>query len=272
MRIIVGKRVGLKSAQVAWPTSAGAVREVYQKCSVTRVMYADVALLPDLACLHPHVREVYTTIISLDRPADDLLQEMDGKSCRYELRKALKLDPQHSVNQYRDEAFQLFQNFFKSSGYRGAMTPEEWEGYATVADLHTIHMDQDLVAAHLVLRDVPERVRLLLSATADRNSDRLRRAIGPLNRHLHWRELLFYQEQGVHEYDFGGILIDSADPRYSITQFKKSFGGRVEKQLNLVLIRNPILRVAARAFVASKPWLLELKRRVGQRRSPHSSA
>lgn len=252
MLIHSGKKLGFRTTHVCWPSDAASILSMLSDFLIVRIMYADELFKKEVEHLSPYTKEQFTITLDLNKTEDLLLSETDAKSCRYEIRKADKLGFRVSINEPTEEAFQLFQNFFASNGYRSPMTRMEWQGYLQVADLHTIYHDHDLIAAHLLLRDAPHRVRLLLSATAERKQGSLNPLIGPLNRRLHWAEILHYKHHGFEEYDFGGVIIEPSNPLYSITKFKQSFGGRLDKHFNLVIIRNPILRMAANGYMALK--------------------
>ena len=261
MQIHKGKKRGIPTTQIYWPENPEILREHSRTTPLTIVMYAEECILEAFADIKPYNKELYTSIIPLDQSEEELLSRMDAKSCRYELRKSEKLGYSHATNQFIDEAFTLFQDFFESNGYRDPLTSEEWNGYLKIADIHTIRHGTTMIAAHVILRDAPHRVRLLLSATANRNTAEIRNVIGSLNRRLHWCEILFYKKQGYREYDFGGILVDTKDPMFSITQFKNSFGGTTRKEYKLFIIPNPFLRwvVNSLGFIKSRaPSLLKM--------------
>jgi hypothetical protein len=59
---------------------------------------------------------------------------------------------------------------------------------------------------------------------------RERSAIGRANRLLHWHDMLFFKNQEVSTYDFGGWYEKKEDPaRLNINKFKESFGGEIVK-------------------------------------------
>ena len=246
-------KFGLKTKQIAWPSNDQVVREALRTANIVKAMYLSENDLFSLLDLHPLAKPLYTTLIDLESSLDELMRQMDPKSCRYEIRKSDKMDFNHHVNEFHDEAFGLFNHFIVSNGYRAAITQEEWKGYASITDLHTIWHDNTLIAAHLILLNPPKRARLLLSATADRKDESLRNFISPLNRRLHWCEIIWYKEKGYLEYDFGGILNNPDDPRYSITRFKNSFGGKPITEYSLYLFGNKpvslVIDLIARSIV-----------------------
>ena len=106
--------------------------------------------------------------------------------------------------------------------------------------------DDEIIVAHVLLRDVPMRVRPVLTATIQRNDPQRRRLIGAFNRFLHWHEILHYRQEGIRYYDFGGVELRTDSPLYSITRFKQSFGGSVIRENTLRLSDNVALRLMLR--------------------------
>ena len=239
----------LKTTLVAWPSGDQVVREALRNADIVKALYLSEDDLYSYLDLSPLIKPLYTTIIPLDSPLEDLMQQMDPKSCRYEIRKSEKMSYSHYVNKFHDEAYVLFNHFFNSNGYRETITPDEWKGYAINTDLHTIWHNDILIAAHLIMLNPSNRVRLLLSATADRKDEYLRNFISPLNRRLHWCEMIHYKEIGYIEYDFGGVVTDPNDSKYPISKFKNSFGGDLKKEYSLFIIRNKPSRIMLNFFV-----------------------
>ena len=55
--------------------------------------------------------------------------------------------------------------------------------------------------------------------------------LGRANKYLHWNDWIYLKQQGVVEYDWGGIA--SYEKPNGIDKFKMSFGGQYKKYYNL---------------------------------------
>lgn len=69
---------------------------------------------------------------------------------------------------------------------------------------------------------------LRVSASSFRNlSQEKKKLIGIANRSLHYHDILFFKEQGMLIYDFGGYCEEcqKGEQKYGINSFKKGFGG-----------------------------------------------
>jgi lipid II:glycine glycyltransferase (peptidoglycan interpeptide bridge formation enzyme) len=59
-----------------------------------------------------------------------------------------------------------------------------------------------------------------------------------MNKYLHWKDILLFKQMNLLEYDFGGIDLERVP---GISQFKLSFGGRIETVNNYIRIK-PFLK------------------------------
>jgi lipid II:glycine glycyltransferase (peptidoglycan interpeptide bridge formation enzyme) len=189
------------------------------------------------------VSDALTSCIELDREEEALYRGLDAKSCRYEIRKAEKLGGRLELlrNDKRAvEDFRLLQNrLVARTRHRGPLSRRRYEQYRRVSDVLVAYVDGSPVAGHLVVCDpATARVRLVFSASTRFEQGERRQLSGPVNRWLHWQELLLYRGEGYRTYDFGGV-----NPTSSIGRFKLSFGGTLERGTNVVLA-GPLASVA----------------------------
>jgi hypothetical protein len=208
-------------------------------------------------------RPFYTPLIDLSRSEEELLQKLEPKSCRYEVRKAQKLGCVITVNEDIEAARLLMNRSIQQMQYRGPIGEGEWQALLKDHDIFLIKWQDHPVAVHVLTKDFPGRARLLLSATEDRSNERFRTVAGPANRLLHWHEIQSYKAQGYKFYDLGGCD-DPAGPKtsptYSISQFKLSFGAEVVSEPMLYLTRKPGLRMFLKSMAAVRnglkriPW------------------
>lgn len=261
MLIFRGKKHGLSHAQMWFPDSPGSIKDEMRRTATIQVFHADFpAEDPELLKARATWRDFWTTVIPLQKSAEELRKQMDPKSCRYEIRKSDKIPFTTYVNERDAEARQLISEFISRSGYRRPMGDPEWEQYKTHTDIHSIYHEDTIVAAHLLILDPPNRVRLTISATQPRDDERYRHIVGPLNRRLHWEEFMYYKDRGFSEYDFGGVTLDATNSYHSISQFKLSFGGELKKQNDFFLIKNDLIRPAWKLARSTKATLTSAKK------------
>jgi hypothetical protein len=175
-----------------------------------------------------------TAVIDLTREPEAIYRSLDAKSCRYEIRRAEKLGGRLSLRRNdarsRHDVRSLF-NRLLAPRYTKPISRRRYAGYLPVADTIAAYVDDDPVAAHLLVRDpVAQRVRLVFSVSTRFEGSPHRHLAGPANRWLHWQELQLYRGEGFLAYDFGGL-----NPTSSIGRFKLSFGGVPEHGMNVLL-------------------------------------
>jgi hypothetical protein len=246
MRIVEDAYHGLNSLQIWYPDDSASVIEHLQRVPLVTVMQCSPSVADQLAPYAFRRRDFHTILIDLDRSEDDLWNNLEKRTCRYQLNRAKKMDKEIVVNDGHDEALALFNDFFRRHRFRAPLSRDEWQRLCTHCDLFLARHGGRAISAHIVLADGPMRARALMSATADRNDSGDRNAASALNRLLHWHEFNHYRERGFHWYDFGGIVIAETAPEFSITQFKRSFNGNEVCHQILRLARNPLLRTALR--------------------------
>jgi hypothetical protein len=243
-----------------WPQRVGDVTALLDQAPIVVLWQCPAAMVPELRPWIFRRQPFETPLIDLARAEEDLWQGLEAKSCRYEVRKAQKMACMVSRNEEVEAARLLINESIRRLGYRAELGAEEWQALLPDHDIFLCRWQGMPVAAHVILRDRPGRARLLLSGGADRSDERLRSAVGPGNRFLHWSELLHYKAEGYRFYDFGGCDLNQESPHYRNTQFKLSFGGEVVEEPIVYLARNPALRALLRARGAAQgavrkiPW------------------
>lgn len=77
-------------------------------------------------------------------------------------------------------------------------------------------------------------VSLLYSASVRLHEGIDRKSVGISNRFLHYQEFLKFRDLDYKIYDFSGVCLDENKPeKFSIGQFKQSFGGNIVEYYNL---------------------------------------
>ena len=243
-----------------WPQTTGDVTAFLHQAPIVILWQCPAAMVPELRPWIFRCQPFQTPLVDLARAEEDLWRGLEAKSCRYEVRKAEKMECVVSRNEDQEVARLLINDSIRRLGYRAELGEKEWRALLPDHDIFLCRWQSVPVAAHVILRDRPGRARLLLSGGADRGDERLRSAVGPGNRILHWRELQYYKAEGYHFYDFGGCDVNKESPHYRNTQFKLSFGGRVVEEPIVYLAKNPALRAVLRARGAVRgalrkvPW------------------
>src|SRR5579875_2850504 len=151
-----------------------------------------------------------TVCIDLGRQPDALFADI-RKTARYEIGQVEKLGERVRFARA------------KRTGV-AALDATVLRRYEPYADIFMSYLDEEPMCGHVMLRDTAlGRARLLYSASRRLENQSLARLCGSLNRHLHWQEVLFYQQAGFALYAWGGIV---HNPNDRIRQFKGPFDGK----------------------------------------------
>ncbi len=225
-----------------WPQSVSDVTAFLNHAPIVVLRQCPAAMVPALRSWAFRCQPFQTPLIDLTRPEQELWQNLEAKSCRYEIRKAQKMEFAISRNEAGDAARQVINDSIQRLRYRAQLSEEEWQALRPDHDIFLCRWQGVPLAAHVLLRDHPGRARLMLSGGADRGEERFHRVVGPGNRLLHWQELQDYKAEGFHCYDFGGCDLNKDSHHYRNTQFKLSFGGQVVEEPTIHLAKNPALR------------------------------
>jgi Acetyltransferase (GNAT) domain len=271
MLVLNFKHLWFKALQVWWPDSAMAVYPLLEKSPVVILWQCPKKLVGELQPYVFRTMPFWTPLVDLCLSEDELWQQLDAKSCRYEIRKARKLETTILRNEEMESARLLINESIRRLRYRAELGPAQWQEMFPLHELFICKWDGTPVAAHVILPDHPGRARLLLSGTVDRDDPRYHNVVGPLNRLLHWAEFQHYKANGFRYYDFGGCELDRSSPSYPVTDFKLSFGAQPVEEPMIFLAKNPLLRTAlrmasdVRAVSRNMPWPKGLIRVIKQR-------
>ena len=244
--------LGMHSVRVWWPRDSTDVLPYLRQYPFLSVMQCNDSLASDLAEVSFRSRPFHTSLLDLSLSEEELWSGLARKSCRHEISRARKTEHNVLINQQIDQARSLINQFINRTGYRKPISARDWNEMMVNCDVFVAQRGAETAAAHVLLRDEPHRIRLLLSATMDRSDSSQRSLAGALNRNLHWEEIVHYKRLGIRHYDFGGIDVRPNSPLYPISRFKLSFGGGVIKENTLRLAGNAVLRSMLRGAVTVK--------------------
>jgi hypothetical protein len=241
----------LEALVVWWPETTQEVIGFLDRAPVVILWQCPESLAAECRRWVFRRRPFFSPLIDLGRTEEELWHRLEPKSCRYEIRKAQKMECVILRNEETESARALLNDSIRRQSYRPELGQSEWDGLLPTHDVFLCKWEGMPLVVHLLMRDFPGRARLVLSGSVDRNDPRFHKVVGPLNRLLHWHELLRYKAEGFGQYDFGGSPIDKNSPQYSITQFKLSFGAEIATQPHLYLAKKPALR----GFLRGIGWL-----------------
>lgn len=190
-----------------------------------------------------HLENTKTIMIDLTRPQDELFGEL-GKNTRYKIKRAEREGVAFTAStQPTDAELSDFIAAHRDLEAREGRSPVDLATLTKIASndralVLTKAYDEsgEPVSWHVYLR-ARGRVRLMHSVTmlVDRDTTRDKGFAGRANRLHHWRDICFFKEAGLEQFDFGGWVGPDGDPKHrSISEFKEGFGGAVVDCYNAV--------------------------------------
>ena len=161
----------------------------------------------------------------------DLTQSMDEikslmkSNTRNEIRRAEREGCLFSIIESNHEFIPYYNGFCRDKGLNDFTSDSRMRKYKKVLITKASH-DNEVLAMHAnILDDVSKTALLLYSCSRRLKGDVDRKLIGWGNRFLHYKDIEYLKSMGFEHYDWSGVCMDPNDPRYSIGQFKLSFGG-----------------------------------------------
>lgn len=173
-----------------------------------------------------------------------------AKNCKYEVNRAEREDVTYRIlagKEISDEDIDTFVGFFtrfwesKNIPFSdGEQIKRDFRLYrdidALVISIGTVSGEDAIY--HTYIHD-EKRARLWHSASLYRllsdEDDSSRKIIGMGNRYLHFRDMIYFKEKGLTEYDWGGA--GKGEDVASITKFKEAFGGLPEQSYEFEEVR-----------------------------------
>lgn len=169
---------------------------------------------------------------------DEIMKKIKSNT-RNEIRRAMKEGCEFYIDDDIDAFVPYYNDFCRSKGLNDFTSKARILKYKDILSTRVEH-DGKVLARHInILDKVGKNAFLMFSCSQrlDENADR--RMIGWANKFLHYKDLEWLANAGFGRYDWSGICLDENDIRYSIGQFKLSFGGRITHP---VMLRTPLYR------------------------------
>lgn len=193
-----------------------------------------------------HSKLQYTLINDLLSTEEELLTNVK-KNCKYEIRRAEKegaetriyIDKHEFIsNGIIDKFKKVYNEMFKAKGleyyFNEALTLAGIESGQLIVTTNALSDDPNCVVYHAYLVDGTSAVLMYSASPLWEDGDKEKaNAIGRLNKHLHWKDMLWFKENGYSRYEWGGI--SNPDEPNGIDRFKLEFGGDVVCYANYLI-------------------------------------
>jgi len=156
---------------------------------------------------------------------------------RNEIRRAIKEGCTFDIDDDVDAFVPYYNDFCRSKGLNDYTSKARIQKYKDILSTRVEH-NGIVLARHINILDKIGKNAFLMFSCSPRLEENVdRRLIGWANKFLHYKDLEWLANAGFEKYDWSGICLDENDERYSIGQFKLSFGGVITHPL---MLRTPL--------------------------------
>jgi len=195
-----------------------------------------------------------TVVIDLTQDLGAIWEDMDRKSCRYAINRAIKDGIEVKIDKNYDGFYEIYRSFITEKGLcKEFPTLQELHRIMKYGTLFAAELNGEVLAGSVYLAD-KDTMRLRISASKRLNVGRKKATlVGNASRLIHWEAIKFAKQKGIAEFDMGGIIEDKKDPRYSVTAYKLSFGGKTTIRYNFRKDYSRILRIVRYLYRRSPP-------------------
>ena len=184
---------------------------------------------------------------------DKILTIMKSNT-RNEIRRAIKEGCEFYIDDEIDAFVPYYNEFCRSKRLNDFTSKARILKYKDILSTRVEH-DGKVLARHINILDKAGKNAFLMFSCSQRLDEQAdRRMIGWANKFLHYKDLEWLVNAGFERYDWSGICLDVNDERYTIGQFKMSFGGSVTYPL---MLRTPLYFMMERFRCVA----MELRRR-----------
>jgi lipid II:glycine glycyltransferase (peptidoglycan interpeptide bridge formation enzyme) len=219
-----------------------------KKVDVLRCRY-----VPNLRKNAFSVEKKYTLITDLSKSEEELFS-LIRKNTRYEIKRARDKDTikcstfleRNEANREKLLQYIDFFNLFAASKRRTLIHPSEFDEFCGNGTLciRTAAKDSQILVMHsYIVSDGIARLYQSASHFRDNNDQEFKNLTGRANRLLHWDDIIFFKNQSLAYYDYGGVYAGNKDrEKLAIAQFKLAFGG-TKRQEYLYIVPVSLLGV-----------------------------
>ncbi len=236
------QKQGIRIAEI-WYTNAEIRSALEAEPDIIRCHYMD-----ELPAHAFSVEHLYTLLIDLTQDEDTIFSHFN-KTTQNEARRSKTKDNVIPVTKFHCgctdqsilEDYITFFNRFAHSKDRDCVDFSDYEPFFRASTLCIRSIDDNetnepLTMHCYILSD--GRARLHQSASLFRNSEdkEERNKVSRANRFLHFDDMLYFKNQGIPYYDFGGWYGGDSDrEKLAINRFKEAFGGNKHTEYSCII-------------------------------------
>lgn len=233
---------GIKIAEI-WYNNTEIETALQSGTDIIRCHYMD-SLPPGASA----VENLYTLLIDLSRTEEEITSGFD-KTTKYQANRGKTKDNVTAETFFscgekdmaRFDIYIRFFNDFAKTKNRGTVSFSDYEQFLTAGNICVRCIKDNETGEPLVMHCYvvsDGKARLHQSASLFRNNEdkEARNRVGRVNKFLHLDDMLYFKEQGIPYYDFGGWYGGNTDTeKLSINKFKEAFGGEKHPEYSCII-------------------------------------
>lgn len=178
----------------------------------------------------------HSAVSDLTKSMDDILNSMKSNT-RNEIRRAEREGIEFLPEIPYEDFIPYYNAFAESKGLEDRVDLNRLTKYNKTIITQAYH-GETVLAMHATVVNFEQKLAFLLFSCSPRlDADVDKKMIGWANRYLHYKDFEYLKSLGIETYDWSGICTDPDNPKYSIGQFKLSFGGTL---IDSYVLNSPI--------------------------------
>jgi lipid II:glycine glycyltransferase (peptidoglycan interpeptide bridge formation enzyme) len=171
----------------------------------------------------------FTIIVHLNQDIEILFSNFKTKT-RNEVRRAFKENIEFDVENNR-QSFLSFYNAFALKKGQDLISKNSFMRLKNLVITKASKNNETLVMHAYLLHSGDSKVRLINSASCRLEKNANKSLIGWANRFLHYRDMIYFKDRNIIQYDLGGTAHHTRKKdKHKIEAFKCEFGGKIVEE------------------------------------------
>lgn len=187
------------------------------------------------------ITDFHSLLCDLTLTEEELLNDIN-KTERYQIRKSGRDEVTVEIVAKEDvkgnavitkQLKEIYEEMYREKGFHYTFNESLFQAYCekNMIVISGVFQGENPLVLHSYVVD-EKNARLLHSVSEFRNENVDASLVGRANKRLHWEDILYFKQQGMITYDWGGI--SSIENPNGIDTFKMKFGGTLTTYQNMV--------------------------------------
>ena len=168
--------------------------------------------------------KITTLVIDLTQELDVIWKNMSSGNCQKAIRRAERAGVKVEVNKNYKEFYNIYRAIAKAKNL-SYLSFKDIKKYAT---LFVAELDGKIISGHGYLFDKNNARSWVVGSDRFGLDEKYVSMVANASKLVIWEAIKYFKIKGIKEFDFGGYYLGEIDKqKKSISEFKKSFGGKI---------------------------------------------